>query len=170
MSTLTKKFCPSTLCPLAKACCIHPNAPQGAGRFEDQRPTGFDPGIPECWRGWRQGTDRGMPRRTGRVATPDERRGLHTPRMAPGNRADRSSVPWQGPSNSYFEGPCSFVPRPCEALRLPRRGARSNAPRTTEPDAACPRRVRLLDANRAAVVSPSGRTNAQSPIAPPGSG
>lgn len=159
--TLTKKFCPNILCPLARACCIQPNAPQGAGRFEDQRPTGLDPEIPECWRGRQQGTDRGMPRRTGRVATPDERRGLHTPRMAPGNWADQSSVPWQGPSNSYFEGPCSFVPRPRRCVRLPRRSARSPLARTSEPNAPCPRRVRLRGANRAVAVSSVGRTNAQ---------
>src|SRR6056297_1078955 len=79
-ATLTKKFRPNTLCPLAKACCISPNAPQGAGRFEDQRPTGSDPEIPECWRGWRQGTSRGMQRRFDRVATPDAPRELHTSR------------------------------------------------------------------------------------------
>jgi len=44
---------------------------------------------------------------------------------APGNRANRSSVPWQGPSNSYFEGPCSFLPGFRRFAGLPRRVAAS---------------------------------------------
>ena len=66
---------------------------------------------------------------------------------APGNRANPSSVPWQGPSNSYFEGPCSFVPGFRCFVRLPRRVAASRLSRRVCPIAVV--RSRLSDPDSA---------------------
>lgn len=64
----------------------------------------------ECWRGWSQGTDRGVLEES--VSWKQEMSPtVCTHRGGPGKPGGTPGTPWQGPSNSYFEGPCS--------LRLP---------------------------------------------------
>lgn len=125
----------------------------------------------ECWRGWTQGTDRGVLEESvcrKREMSP----AVCTYRGGPGKPGDTPGTPWRGPSNSYFEGPRSLMltclyPTVGPARRRHAASRRhGNGPRAVP----APHRSSPKEPNRVLRRRVEGRTSARWPTAPPGIG
>ena len=136
----------------------------------------------ECWRGWSQGTGRGAVRGFGPWQQ-EASRAVCTHREGPGQPGETPKAPWQGPSNSYFEGPCSMsacLPQLATRFTLPRRFSVDLSVDISvavsvyvsvdsgRPACAFLRPARLSDAIRGHPSSGGGRTNAPWQVARPG--